>query len=142
MTDPSSPTGSPGVCKSWARRLPPSAVGGVIVPPTPPGGSPQGFTGEPNWPESGGTFAPSPPLAYRLPSGPNCSAPTEWVVNWLHQSLTSTRSAFNRFPLMVRRDSRPLVTQPSTFGPGGVGQVSCSTPGVPHVGAVSPIGAS
>ena len=31
--------------KLWARRAPPSAVGAVIAPPIPPGGSPHGFTG-------------------------------------------------------------------------------------------------
>src|SRR5207248_9581622 len=45
---PSRPTGSPAVRRSCDRRAPPSADGGVIVPPTPPGGSPHGFVfGEP-----------------------------------------------------------------------------------------------
>ncbi len=37
----------PGVRRSWLRSAPPSLVGGVWVPPTPTGGSPQGFFGIP-----------------------------------------------------------------------------------------------
>ena len=47
---PSSPVGSPLVRMSWLRRAPPSAVGGVMDPPTPPGGSPQGLIGLPSFP--------------------------------------------------------------------------------------------
>ena len=43
MTDAVEDTGSPLVRRSCARRLPPSAVGGVRTAPTPPGGSPHGF---------------------------------------------------------------------------------------------------
>ena len=43
--EPSKPTGSPLVRRSWVRSAPPSAVGGVRVVPAPPGGSPQGFLG-------------------------------------------------------------------------------------------------
>ncbi len=41
---PSRLAGSPVVRTSWLRRAPPSAVGGDIDPPTPPGGSPHGLT--------------------------------------------------------------------------------------------------
>ena len=47
---PSRPVGSPVVRTSWLRSAPPSAVGGVMEPPRPPGGSPHGFTGLPSWP--------------------------------------------------------------------------------------------
>src|SRR5919204_3617584 len=53
---PSSVVGSPVVRRSWLRRAPPSAVGGVSLPPTPAGGSPHGFFGvrlpalPPPWP--------------------------------------------------------------------------------------------
>jgi hypothetical protein len=47
---PDRPVGSPPERRSWLRRAPPSAVGGVSVAPTPPGGSPHGFTGLPSWP--------------------------------------------------------------------------------------------
>ncbi len=49
-TEPLSPTGSPLVRRSCDRRAPPSAVGGVWLPPTPDGGSPHGFFGLPSWP--------------------------------------------------------------------------------------------
>ena len=48
--EPSRLVGSPVVRTSWLRSAPPAAVGGVIEPPTPPGGSPQGLTGVPSWP--------------------------------------------------------------------------------------------
>src|SRR5262245_60867197 len=45
-TAPFRSTGSPlGRRKLWARRAPPSAVGGVSFPPDPAGGSPHGFLG-------------------------------------------------------------------------------------------------
>ena len=56
MMLPSRLVGSPLVRRSWLRRAPPSAVGGVRVVPTPLGGSPQGFFGvgepaeAPYWP--------------------------------------------------------------------------------------------
>src|SRR5262245_32217412 len=61
---PSRETGSPPVRRSWLRRAPPSAVGGLRTAPTPPGGSPHGFSGFPSWPQSAKLkLAPSPPLA-------------------------------------------------------------------------------
>src|SRR5439155_23097767 len=60
-TVPFSTRGSPaGRRRLWLRSAPPLAVGGVIVPPTPAGGSPHGFFGvavglptvPPNWPYS------------------------------------------------------------------------------------------
>ena len=45
-------------------------------------------------------------------------------------------------PLACRRDSRPLTRHPSVLGPGGVGQSSLVTPGLPQRGAVPPISAS
>ncbi len=39
-----------GVRTSWLRSAPPSAVGGVRVPPRRAGGSPHGLTGAPSWP--------------------------------------------------------------------------------------------
>ena len=60
---PSRLTGSPVVRMSWLRSAPPSAVGGVSVAPTPPGGSPHGLSGLPSWPQSAKLkLAPSPPL--------------------------------------------------------------------------------
>ena len=50
MIVPSRLAGSEPVRVSWLRSAPPSAVGGVRVAPTPPGGSPQGLTGLPSWP--------------------------------------------------------------------------------------------
>src|SRR5215207_4019097 len=65
---PSSDVGSDVVRRSWLRRAPPSAVGGVRVAPAPPGGSPQGLSGAPSWPQSAKLkLAPSPPVAYRAP---------------------------------------------------------------------------
>ena len=53
---------------SSAHRPPPS----VDLPPTPPGGSPHGFSGDPSCPQSAKLkLAPSPPLAYRAPSATN-----------------------------------------------------------------------
>ena len=49
ITVPSSATGSAGVRRSCDRSAPPSAVGGLMVPPG-PGGSPHGLTGAPSWP--------------------------------------------------------------------------------------------
>jgi hypothetical protein len=61
MIEPSSPVGSAVVRRSWLRSAPPSAVGAVMLPPTPPGGSPHGFTGFPSAPKSGKVkLAPSP----------------------------------------------------------------------------------
>ena len=61
MIEPSRLTGSPLVRRSCARRLPPSAVGGVRTAPTPPGGSPHGLSGLPSWPQSvKPNAAPSP----------------------------------------------------------------------------------
>src|SRR5215211_2621300 len=48
MIDPSSVAGSPLVRRSWARRAPPSAVGGDKTAPEPPGGSPHGLSGLPS----------------------------------------------------------------------------------------------
>jgi len=45
-------------------------------------------------------------------------------------------------PAASSRDSRPLTTQPSPVGPGGVGQPSDEAPGVPQRGAAPPIAAS
>ena len=54
---PSRLVGSPVVRMSWLRSAPPSADGGAIDPPTPPGGSPHGLPGvgvpgsvPPSWP--------------------------------------------------------------------------------------------
>jgi hypothetical protein len=65
-------------------------------------------------------------------------SPVEWLGYCWHQSSTSTCSApVIWLPLAVRRDSRPETTQPSAVAPGGVGQGSESTPGVPKRGAGS-----
>ena len=53
--------------------------------------------------------------------GRTSSAPIEWLGNCWHQSLISTCSDVAVFPLAVRRDSRPLTTQPSATAPGGSG---------------------
>ena len=45
---PSSVVGSDVVRRSWLRSAPPSALGGVRVAPTPPGGSPHGLSGLPS----------------------------------------------------------------------------------------------
>ena len=60
---PSSVVGSDGgVRRSWLASAPPSALGGVRVAPTPPGGSPHGLSGLPSWPQSAKLkLAPSPP---------------------------------------------------------------------------------
>jgi hypothetical protein len=81
-------------------------------------------------------LAPSPPLTYSDPSGPKWRSPIEWLGYCWHQPSTSTCSDVETFPCTVRRARRPLTTQPSVVGPGGVGQASF------HVGAVPPIGAS
>src|SRR5215218_7399366 len=139
MMLPSSETGSPPVRRSWLRSAPPSAVGGASVAPTPPGGSPQGLSGLPSWPQSAKLkLAPSPPLAYSFPSGPNSTVPIEWLGYCWHQSSTSTCSLpVIALPLACSRDRRPLTTQPSAVAPGGVGQGSEYTPGVPHFGAAA-----
>jgi hypothetical protein len=70
-------------------------------------------------------LAPSPPLAYSLPSGPKSTVPIEWLGYCWHQSSTSTCSLpIIVLPLAWRRDSRPLTTHPSSVGPGGVGHGS------------------
>ena len=81
---------------------------------------------------------------YSAPSGPKRTSPIEWLGNCWHQSFTSTVSfvIWLVAGLMVRRDSRPLTTQPLVVAPGGVGQPSESAPAVPHLGAVPPIAAS
>jgi hypothetical protein len=62
-TAPSKLVGSAGVTMSWLRNAPPSAFDPLFGPPTPSGGSPQGFTGFPSWPVSvKWKLAPSPPL--------------------------------------------------------------------------------
>jgi hypothetical protein len=51
MIEPDSETGWPAARRNdWARSAPPAADGGVIVPPTPPGGSPHGLRGLPSCP--------------------------------------------------------------------------------------------
>ena len=50
ITAPLRPSGSALERMSCERSLPPSAVGGDIGPPTPPGGSPQGLIGFPSCP--------------------------------------------------------------------------------------------
>src|SRR5215210_8135576 len=137
--EPLKPTGSPPVRKSWLRSAPPSAVGGARVAPTPPGGSPQGLSGEPSWPQSAKLkLAPSPPLAYSFPSSPKSTVPIEWLGYCWHQSSISTCSApVIALPLACSRDRRPLTTQPSAVAPGGVGHGSEYTPGVPHLGAAA-----
>ena len=93
--------------------------------------------------------APSPPVTQSWPSVPIITVPIEWLGYCWHQSLTRTFSLPPAIvlpvplPDTVRRDRRPLITQPMLGGltPGGVGQVSARlTP--PYVGAVPPIGAS
>ena len=123
MTVPSRVTGSPAVRRSWLLSAPPSAVGGVRVAPTPPGGSPQGFSGAPSWPQSTKLkLAPSPALAYKAPSRPNSTEPTEWLGYCWHQSSTSTCSLpVMALPEACSRDRRPLTTQPSPVAPGGGG---------------------
>src|SRR6266550_2028787 len=127
---PSRVVGSPVVPISWARRAPPSAVGGANAPP---GGSPHGFAGvttgsvvPPNCPQSAALkFEPSPSLAYSAPSCPKRSVPAEWLGNCWHQSSTRTCSpGVIVSPLTANRARRLLATQPSVVGPGGVGQVS------------------
>src|SRR5262245_15038064 len=71
ISDPFRSTGLPlGRRRLWLRRAPPRADGGVIVPFTPPGGSPHGFFGvgllvpPPSWPQSREPkLAPSPEVA-------------------------------------------------------------------------------
>ncbi len=48
ITEPERPIGSLVVRMSCARRRPPSDVGRVSAAPTPPGGSPHGFAGDPD----------------------------------------------------------------------------------------------
>src|SRR5262245_5380130 len=141
---PSRPVGSALLRRSWLRRAPPSAVGGVRAAPTPPGGSPHGFSGLPSWPQSVKLkLAPSPPLTYRAPSAPKASEPTEWLGYCWHQSSTRTCSGpVITLPLACKRETRPLITQPSAVAPGGVGQPSEVPPTLPHRGAVPPMAAS
>ncbi len=87
-------------------------------------------------------MAPSPDPAYSAPSGPNATVPIEWLGNCWHQSSTNTCSADIWFPSAVSRDSRPLTTHPFVVPPGGSGQGSDNTPGIPHLGAVPPMTAS
>ena len=119
---------------SWLRSAPPSLAGsahgltGVGVPASDP----------PPWPESAKVkLAPSPPLMYSAPSGPNATVPIEWLGYCWHQSLIRTCSGpVLTSPLTGSRDSRALTRHPSVVGPGGVGQAS------PQRGAVAPIAAS
>src|SRR5476651_1901682 len=81
-------------------------------------------------------LAPSPPLTYSAPSAPKRRSPTEWLGNCWHQSLIRTCSVpVITLPAAVSFDSRPLTTQPSVVGPGGVGQASFQTGAVPPIGA-------
>ncbi len=143
MIVPSSVVGSEGVRRSWTRSAPPSAVGGVIEPPTPPGGSPHGLTtGFPNWPQSSG-LAASPAPTYSAPSGPNVTVPIEWVGLCWHQSSMKTCSGpVITSPDAVNRERRAAAGQPSGDAPGGSGQGSDSTPGVPYFGAAPPMSPS
>ena len=62
--------------------------------------------------------------------------PIEWLGCCWHQSLMSTCSGpVLTSPLAWSRDSRPLTTQPSVVGPGGVGQASFQTGAVPPIAA-------
>ena len=55
----------------------------------------------------------------------------EWLGNCWHQSSTRTCSGPEAVsPSAVSRDSRPLTTQPSVVGPGGLGQPSEVAPAV------------
>ena len=64
--------------------------------------------------------------------------PMEWLGYCWHQSSTSTCSdPVMVLPLACNRDSRPLTTHPSAVAPGGLGQGSEYTPGVPHLGAAA-----
>src|ERR1700687_680897 len=152
-TEPFRTRGSPaGRRWLWLRSEPPSAVGGVWLPPTGTGGSPHGFLGvggglpwvPPNCPQSLLLkLAPSPPLTYHIPSAPKASAPLEWPGTAWHQSSIGPCSlAVQSEPTAVSRDRWPLIMQPSVVAPGGVGQGSeVPSPG-PHLGAIPPIGAS
>src|SRR5262245_51775550 len=132
------PFARPGLCD---RRAPPCAVGGVSLPPTPAGGSPHGVFGvgdplpPPPCPQSAKLkLAPSPPVTYSIPSGPNLRSPTEWLgYCWLHWLLIRTcGDPTTTSPDSWIRMSFPVTTQPSVVGPGGVGHASF------HLGAVPP----
>src|SRR4249920_3061762 len=140
---PSRPVGSEVVRASWLLSAPPSDAGGERAVPTPPGGSPHGFLGLPAWPQSARVkLAPSPPLTYRAPSGPNASSPIEWLGYCWHQSVIRSVWPETVLPLNVRRTRRPVATQPSVSPPGGSGQGSYVSSGRPHCGALPPGSAS
>ena len=62
--------------------------------------------------------------------------PIEWLGNCWHQPSMSTCSGpVIALPAARRRETRPLTTQPSVFGPGGVGQLSAVPFTVPQRGA-------
>src|SRR4030095_14121176 len=142
-TAPPSRMGCPatrrGLCE---RSAPPSASGGLSAVPTGLGGSPQGLGGvgelapPPYWPQSALLkLAPSPPVTYRLPSGPNARWPMEWEGNCWHQSsVISGCSGPLATPVAGStgmRDRLPVTVQPSVVGPGGVGQLSPQLAGLP-----------
>ena len=77
-----------------------------------------------------------------MPSGPKTRPPAEWLGNCWHQPSINGCWAVTTLPLSVSFISRVLITQPSSVGPGGVGQGSDSAPGCPHFGATPPIVAS
>jgi hypothetical protein len=62
--------------------------------------------------------------------------PIEWLGNCWHQSSISTSSEpVITSPAAVSRESRAPTTQPSSVAPGGDGQASFHTGGVPPIGA-------
>ena len=77
------PSGSPLVRRSCARSRPPSAVGGVIGPPAPPGGSPHGFMRIAELARSPRSASARRPrrTMYRSPSAPNSMPPPVWYGN-------------------------------------------------------------
>ncbi len=133
-TVPSRVTGSPSVRRSWLRSAPPSAVGGVSVAPGAPGGSPQGFSGLPSWPavdevEAGAVAAADVERARRRRTRARRSSGSGTAGTSPRRAPARLRSS--RCRRRGRRESRPLTTQPSVVGPGGVGQSSGGCPGAP-----------
>ncbi len=123
---PSKPTGSHTVRTSCARSAPPSAVGGVWLPPMPPGGSLQGV--RPAGSRSGRSRRSRSSRRHRRRRTARRRVRTQGADRVARELLAPVLESTCSVPVMTRRRlqarQRAPTTQPSVVGPGGVGQPS------------------
>ena len=114
ISEPLSPSGSDVVRMSCERSFPPSAVGGDIAPPTPPGGSPQGLIGFAVLPVVGERVARSLPageveVAVRAELEPAAGVARVLLAPVLDQDLLRRRSSSRRSPAGARCARSPRI---------------------------------